>query len=195
MQYFLSLLAFVACPVGMGLMMWLMMRGTKEQAPREADQMHTSPYNQSSEVAHESPQGTSVLKMFAMCLNWKVVVGLAVVGLIVLVVAPQFIWAALPLLIVAACPLSMLFMMGGMSGGESQNAGQPAEMSYSPAVELTDDEQVAELQSRLSSVQAQQEAIASQIAELENRREAAQPEDGAVSQAVNRRGEFRSTPL
>ena len=38
MQYILSLLPLLACPVGMGLLMWLLMRETKKQAPGEADQ-------------------------------------------------------------------------------------------------------------------------------------------------------------
>jgi hypothetical protein len=100
-----------------------------------------------------------------MCLNWKVLAGLAVVGLIVLVVAPQFIGAALPLLLVAACPLSMLFMMRGMSGrGNSTTQVQGERV---PAVGLTRDEHLATLKSSLSSVQAEQEAIARQIAEME----------------------------
>ncbi len=38
MQYILSLLPVLACPVGMGLMMWMMMRGNKnkEQATYQA---------------------------------------------------------------------------------------------------------------------------------------------------------------
>ncbi len=33
MQYILYLLCLLACPVGMDLMMWWMMRGNNEQAP------------------------------------------------------------------------------------------------------------------------------------------------------------------
>lgn len=121
MQYILSLLPVLACPVGMGLMMWMMMRGNKnkEQATYQADKVPISTYSQTREVTNESPGGTSIFKMLGMCLNWKVVAGLAVVGLFVLVLAPQFMWVILPLLIVAACPLSMLFMMRGMHGGRS----------------------------------------------------------------------------
>lgn len=56
-----------------------------------------------------------------MCINKKVVVGLAVAALAVAVLAPSWIGAALPLLILAACPLSMIVMMRFMSGQQSSN--------------------------------------------------------------------------
>jgi hypothetical protein len=52
-----------------------------------------------------------------MCFNWKVAAGLLLAGLGVFAVAPNLFGAALPLLILAACPLSMLLMMRAMSGG------------------------------------------------------------------------------
>lgn len=52
-----------------------------------------------------------------MCFNWKVVTGLAVAGLAVFAFAPSLIGAALPVLLIAACPLSMVVMMRAMSGG------------------------------------------------------------------------------
>ncbi len=52
-----------------------------------------------------------------MCFNWKAAGGLLLVGLGVFAVAPNLFGAALPLLILAACPLSMLLMMHAMSGG------------------------------------------------------------------------------
>lgn len=48
--------------------------------------------------------------MLGMCFNWKVLVALAAVGVGVFVVAPGWGLAVLPLLILAACPLSMLGM-------------------------------------------------------------------------------------
>src|SRR6266516_3808199 len=175
MQYILSLLPLLACPLGMGLMMWLMMRGNKQdQAPQRTDQVPMNTYNQHLEVAESpkvtqaSPQRTSIFKMLFMCFNLKVVAGLAVGALIVLVLAPQYIWAALPLLLVAACPLSMLFIMRGMQGKGSKTISQPVQVSQPLAIDSTHDEQLAELQSRLSSIQAEQEAIARQLAELES---------------------------
>lgn len=56
-----------------------------------------------------------------MCFNWKVIAGLAAVGLGIYVVAPGLIASALPVLLVLVCPLSML-LMGGMMGG----MGMPA---------------------------------------------------------------------
>ena len=51
-----------------------------------------------------------------MCFNKKVIGGLAVVAVGILVLAPGVAGAALPLLVFAACPLSMVFMMKGMQG-------------------------------------------------------------------------------
>ena len=63
------------------------------------------------------------------CLNWKVIGGLAVVGAGIWIVQPALISRALPLLLIAACPLSMIFMMGGMGkmmGGNKQGGGTGA---------------------------------------------------------------------
>lgn len=108
-----------------------------------------------------------------MCMNWKVAVGLAAVGVGILVVAPRLSVAALPLLFMAACPLSMLFMMGGKKKGMSAQGGscsvepqprderRPASMAGEPA------ERVEALRSELVEVQARQDAIARTLAELE----------------------------
>ncbi len=185
MQYILSLLPLLACPVGMGLMIWLMMRGNKQdQAPQRTDQLPTaSAYRTPVEATHESPRRNSPLQMLFMCLNWRVVAGLAVVGVIFWAVAPQLLLGAIPLLIVAACPLSMLFMMRGMQGGGSQQA-MPS------ASEQTHEERLAELHSRLSGLQAEQESLARQVAEMES------PEASIISEAesVARAATKRSAP-
>lgn len=56
------------------------------------------------------PIGTQ-LKILGMCINRNVIIGLAVVGLAVWWLAPSAVAGVLPLLLVAACPLSMLIMM------------------------------------------------------------------------------------
>ena len=184
MQYILSLLPLLAWPVGMGLMMWFMMRGNKQQTPDEVDQARMQTYKQPRAVAEpptmaEAPKRASTFNLLGMCLNWRVLTGLAVVALLVLVVAPQFIWAALPILLVAACPLSMLFMMRGMSGNGNATASQPAQMQGDqlPVAGVTRDEHLAALKSRLSSMQTEQETLAHQIAEMES------PEVPIVSEA------------
>ena len=47
-----------------------------------------------------------------MCLNRKVVGGLAVAALAVLLLAPSAFGRVVPLLVAVACPLAMLLMMG-----------------------------------------------------------------------------------
>lgn len=59
-----------------------------------------------------------------MCINKNVVAGLAVVGLGIWWMAPEAIGAALPLLLIAICPLSMVFMMKAMNNMGGQQQGQ-----------------------------------------------------------------------
>ena len=199
MQYIVSLLPLLACPVGMGLIMWLMMRGSKHQTPGQLDHMPEETYGQPGAVVEpptiaKSLKRAATFNLLGRCLNWRVVAGLAVVGVIVLVVAPQFLWAALPLLIVAACPLSMLFMMRGMAASRSQASSQPSLMQGDslPAGGLTHDEHLAKLQTRLSNVQAESEAIARQIAEIESPEIPVISEAGSVARAADERNLRRS---
>jgi len=101
-------------------------------------------------------------RMLGMCMNWKVLVGLGVVGLGVWAVAPNLIGAAVPLLLLAACPLSMILMMRGMGGmGGGQSVTQPAQTGQPTGNIGTAEEQLAELKAR-------HEAIAAELAQLES---------------------------
>lgn len=79
-----------------------------------------------SETSRSSESGTSVPQnescnasgrtMGGMCLNWKVIAGVAAVGIGIWAMAPGLVAGIAPLLIFAICPLSMWLMMRGMSG-------------------------------------------------------------------------------
>ncbi|MBB5161719.1 DUF2933 domain-containing protein [Mycobacterium sp. AZCC_0083] len=57
-----------------------------------------------------------------MCLNKKALIGLGVIAIGLVVLRPGWAVAALPFLILAICPLSMIFMMRGMKGRPSQQS-------------------------------------------------------------------------
>ena len=73
--------------------------------------------------------------MLKCCLNWKVIAGLAVVGVGLWALAPGVLSAALPLLVFAICPLSMLFMMKAMQGqqGVSTDNSKRSQPEAAPA--------------------------------------------------------------
>lgn len=79
------------------------------------------------------------MKLFGMCINWKVVAGLMVVaaGLFVLV-SPGMARAALPYLLSAVCPLSMLLMMKSMGGMNSAGAKEPSPAALPVAAVVQD---------------------------------------------------------
>ena len=92
-----------------------------------------------------------------MCLNWKVVGALAAVGVGVWLVAPGLLGAALPLLLLAACPVSMLIMMLGMGrmGGMRAGACETDEMPGA--------QRPATREARIAALTAQRDSIAEEI--------------------------------
>lgn len=84
-----------------------------------------------------------------MCFDKRVIAGLVVVGLAVVVFAPDVVGVVLPLLIVAACPLSMVLMMRSMS-----RAG--ASCSTASGGSKAADDEVAELRAELERLRAVQ---------------------------------------
>ena len=131
------------------------------------------------------------MRMGGMCFNWKVIAGLAGVGLAVWAVAPNLIGAALPVLLVAACPLSMLLMGRGMAGGQCSTPTQqsaPNERAGQPVgLRLTHDEQLAELKAQLTILEVRQQAIAREIADLEPADGVAVREAEVIARAADER--------
>ncbi len=125
-----------------------MMRGNTDQSSEKAHQMDARSPGESV----NAPQKRSI-GGFHLCLNWKVVAGLAVLGLGIWVVAPNLVWAAVPVLVVLACPLSMLLMMRGMGRALSATQIEPEQRPR--------EEQLAQLRARHA-------ALAQEIAGLES---------------------------
>ena len=103
------------------------------------------------------------MKMLKMCLNPKVLAGMVVVGVGIYLITPNLA-AALPILLLAVCPLSMLLMMWGMQHTQGQQTSQE------PDATLTREERIARLRT-------QQAALADHIEALE-REEAQSAENG-----------------
>jgi hypothetical protein len=101
-------------------------------------------------------------KMAAMCLNWKVLLALAMVGVGIWVLAPKLFLAALPVLLIAACPLSMLLMGWGMKRAmeSKQHASLPSQGSQpnTPGPEPT---------KRLVELEAKKAALEHEVVQLQ----------------------------
>lgn len=154
------------------------------------------------------------MNMIKMCLNWRVVGALAAVGIGIWFVAPGVLATALPLLFLAACPLSMLFMvkaMGGMGGNAQAASGEAGEytcpmhrqvtsatpgrcphcgMALVPAPtaargSVQPAERLDELKLKLVTVQAEQEALRLELAAAQ-RKQAIQDAETIASNADRR---------
>lgn len=118
------------------------------------------------------------LNILACCLNWKVIVGVVVAAVALFLVAPSTAPAALPLLLVAVCPLSMLLMVWGMRGGRGMGTG----MSHDPGMgSVSGVEELSALRARIARVQEENETIARELARATRRPE---DEGGASTQVA-----------
>lgn len=88
------------------------------------------------------------MQMLKHCLNWKVIAGLAAVGVGIFAVAPNLAVAALPFLLLAICPLSMMFMMKGMQGNE----GGEGRVSSETDAGSTREEELARLRTQQATL-------------------------------------------
>jgi hypothetical protein len=75
-----------------------------------------------------------------MCLNWKVLASLAAVGVGVYLFVPGLLAEAVPILLLAVCPLSMLLMLWDMQHTQGQQTPQE------PDVGLIREERIGELE-------------------------------------------------
>ncbi len=120
-----------------------------------------------------------------MCLNWRVLAGLAAVGIGVYLIAPGAILGLWPVLLLLACPLSMVVMMVGMRGMGAQQ-GQDATQTQTVAP-VSREQQLAQLRAQLIGLGNQQAALAQQIEQLAAPDAAAKEQAPVVTAASTRR--------
>src|SRR5438128_5268813 len=98
---------------------------------------------------HYTQHMAGVLQSLKCCLNPKVLVGLGAVAIAVLVLAPNLVASAFPLLLALVCPLSMLAMMGGMArmgkqdGAATQAPVTSNDVAVAPSLPVSPSERLA----------------------------------------------------
>jgi hypothetical protein len=115
------------------------------------------------------------MKMFSMCINWKVVAAVAAIAVGLFVFVPKLATAALPLLIAVICPLSMLLAMGlmGRMGSGNQSASAPDNNAsvnghQASASCCTSAELPVGRREQLAQLKARQQELAAKITALED---------------------------
>ena len=111
-----------------------------------------------------------------ICVHRRALGGAAIVAVAGMVLAPQLLRVALPLLLIALCPLSMgvmgwIFMRGSLRRSDElppgPQRGVPIDVRFRTEDGTDRDAQVAGLRSQLEQITAYQEALAQQLAALE----------------------------
>lgn len=114
------------------------------------------------------------MNILRACFDWRVLTALAALGVGIFVVAPGIAAAVLPLLIVAACPLSMMVMMKSMGGHQK---------SPEAASQLEGGDRVAALRTELVELGRRQEGLAGELAAFEATQAAEPQPDTPVTPA------------
>lgn len=90
--------------------------------------------------------------MLGMCINKRVVIGVGLVAVALLALAPRSLVAFAPFLVMAICPLSMLFMVRRMDGRREASEASEAEV---PAPAASVGGEVRVLQEEVDRLQAE----------------------------------------
>ncbi len=88
------------------------------------------------------------------CLNWKVLVGLGGAAALILIIAPRAA-GFVPLLLLLACPLSMVAMMWSMRAAPKGEGGAPGS--------LGSEERIADLKAQVAALQADRDGEVERI--------------------------------
>lgn len=107
-QALLNVLPALLCPLGMVVMLWMMRRH-----PTDGDTAEPWTGVVPAQRGGIRAVAGSLWHGLRCCVNWKVGLSLVLVGVGIWLVAPGRVAAAVPLLLVLLCPLSMLLMLGG----------------------------------------------------------------------------------
>ena len=118
----------------------------------------------------------------AMCLNPRVLAGLAVTAVAVFIFEPRLLSVALPVLVLALCPLSMVAMMWGMRA--SSGTGSSVSSGRLPEARL------AVLEAELARMKAERTQLS---AEPEAGHSAAVP-DITAHEGLGRKAEHAAAP-
>jgi len=111
--------------------------------------LRPSGYYSTSEKKATPEEDTDV----RMCLDKRVLAALAAVAVILLAVSPQTLGAAAPILVMAACPLSMLVMMRVMNRRDESAEG--ASDAQHPSAPLAADADVRQLEEEVNRLRGE----------------------------------------
>ncbi|GBD29851.1 hypothetical protein HRbin32_00943 [bacterium HR32] len=136
MESLIPLLFLLACPLGMGLAMWLVTRAGRRHPGGPGSVLPASVAG-TPQLRDPRPWGPqeewTPRRGRAVCLDWRAMVGLGIIAVLVWLLAPKFLWLALVVLALLACPLSMYLMTRGMQhnscapgpGGQGVRSREP----------------------------------------------------------------------
>lgn len=123
-------------------------------APRCAEHMATVSTPETRQHNHVKV----TMNPFGMCMSWKVIARLGILGMGDWAVVPNLVAPAPPVLLTVACPLSMLLVIWGIGSGSCATHGTQVSPSVS-ANRTANEQRVA--------ARAQREAIGREVVALE----------------------------